>query len=299
MKYGVLTFSYAHAKNFERSVAEHGFFSMNLGDYMQTLAVRRLYQEFGIPEDQTVGIDRDTLASYRGEPVILVMNAVFFPWSFPLPDSIIPVFTGFQASEKVIKDNLDYFRKHAPIGCRDLDTTERLRGFGVEAFTTGCLTMTFARRDKPPTEGKTFIISGGGAGAFPGEVMRFIPTDLLRSVEFVFQRKIVHRFPLTDADMRDAERYTAYLLNEYRERASLVVTPLHHATTPCVSSGIPTIVCRKGNDTRFSFLSELMPIYTPERFADIVWDAPPADIEAARAALIEQVRSSIERASNR
>lgn len=296
MKYGVLTFSYAGVAGFRRSVDEHGFFSMNLGDYMQTLAIRRLYRSLGITD--TVDVDRDTLAAYGGPPVVLVMNGVFFPWSFPVPEQVTPVFVGFHASEKVVKNNLAYFQRHAPIGCRDTDTTELFRRYGVEAFTTGCLTMTFEPR-QPIAGGVPMIVVGGGAGAFPADVMRYMPPGMAAAAEIVFQRKIVHRVPLTEQDRKDAERYAEYLLDDYRARASVVITPLHHATTPCVSSGIPVVVCRKEHNTRFSFLEQMMQVYTPDRFASIDWHAPVADIGAARTALLQHAKAMLEAAGSR
>jgi hypothetical protein len=281
--HGVLTFSYRNVKNFRQSMEGHGFFSMNLGDYMQTLAIRRLYRSLGITE--TVDVDRDSLATYSGPPVTLVMNGVFFPWSFPIPETVTPVFVGFHAGEKVVKANLAYFKKHAPIGCRDSDTTELFQRYGVEAFTTGCLTMTFEARE-PIEGGVPLIVVGGGAGSFPVEVLRHMPPDMAQAAPIVHQRKIVHSFPLGEQDMKDAERYAHYLLDDYRSRASVVITPLHHATTPCLSSGIPVIVCRKEANTRFSWLEKRMPVYTPERFAEIDWSAPLADLSRERDELL-------------
>lgn len=296
MSYGVLTFSYTGVANFKRSVDERGFFSMNLGDYMQTLATRRLYRRLGIDDSDVVDVDRDTLPSYAGPPIVLLMNAVFFPWSFPIPDRITPVFLGFHATERVIKENLAYFQKHAPIGCRDSETTAIFRKHGVEAFTSGCVTMTFEPREAPQAA-RPMIIVGSGAGALPAQVLHHMPADLLKDAEIVFQRKIVHRFPLTQQDMRDAERYAEVLLEDYRRRASLVVTPLHHAATPCLSSGIPVVIARAEHNPRFSFLAEMMEIYTPERFAAIDWRAPAADIGAARSSYVERARTMLQAAA--
>ena len=265
MKFGVLTYSYANANNFARSVCDAGFFSMNLGDYMQTLAVRGLYREFNIPDEQTVDIDRDRIANYAGEPATLIMSGVFFPWSFPLPETITPIFIGFHASEKVIKENLDLFKHHEPIGCRDTNVTTLFNKYGVAAFTSGCVTMTFDKRILEPQVPKVLIIGGGGSGSFPFHALKTMPEELLQTAEFVWQRKIVHRHPLDISDMADAERYAKYLLDDYRARATLVVTALHHATTPCLSSGIPVILCREDQNTRFSFLRSFMPVYTPDR----------------------------------
>lgn len=69
---------------FSPSPSDTGMYSTNLGDYMQTLGVRSAYRRLGIPDEETVAIDRDTLSTYDGEPVVLPMNACFSDWAFPL-----------------------------------------------------------------------------------------------------------------------------------------------------------------------------------------------------------------------
>ena len=112
MKYGVLVFSYSHSRAFSDDLQKHGHISINLGDNMRTIAVRNLYRQLGIADDQVVSVDRDTLASCDGEPLALVMNACFFELSFPIPDRIVPVFVGFQAKRPIIEQNIVYFRRH-------------------------------------------------------------------------------------------------------------------------------------------------------------------------------------------
>ena len=48
MKIGVPVFGYQHFTALERHVAQHGYFSANLGDNMQSIAVRLLLQRLGV-----------------------------------------------------------------------------------------------------------------------------------------------------------------------------------------------------------------------------------------------------------
>src|SRR4051812_45605486 len=178
MKYGVLTFSYNNVISFRDALEKRGFYSVNLGDYMQTLAARNLYQAMGIADNDIVEIDRDCLSSYSGEKVALLMNGVFFKWSFPIPANIIPVFIGFRTDGRTASNHADFFKRYQPIGCRDTETTNLFRACGIEAFTSGCLTMTFRRRQQQPGEPKVFAIFGAGDGAFPGEVLTYMPEEL-------------------------------------------------------------------------------------------------------------------------
>ena len=296
MKVGVLIFSYAGMEWFAQSLDQDGHISINLGDYMQTLAARNLFDNLGVDRSNVIAVDRDTLPSYDGEPVALIMNGCFFHHCFPVPDSIIPIFVGFQASEAVIVGALDYFRKHQPIGCRD-PTTERIfRKHGIAAFTTGCLTLTLPMRDDSIRGSKVIVAYGTGAGDFPAEVMRLMPEDLLERVELVYQRKIVHHFPMRLNDMAEAEAYALYLLNYYRENASLIVTPLHHAASPGMASGIPVNIVRKKDNSRFGHLRTLVPVLVAPNFADLVWADTPVDLSRVRQNLSNQVGAALSKA---
>ena len=57
--------------------------------------------------------------------------------------------------------------------------------------------------------------------------------------------------------------------------------------------GIPVILCREAMDPRFSFLSTIMPIYTPENFDRIDWNPPAVDLGPIRQRLLELAGSII------
>jgi hypothetical protein len=118
-KFGVLSFGYQNFFAFEEKLQRFGAYDINLGDNAQSIAARDLLRELGIGDERIITVNRDTLARYAGPPCTLIMNAVFFQQSFPLPASIRPIFLGFQADEQVIKDNIALFKSHQPIGCRD------------------------------------------------------------------------------------------------------------------------------------------------------------------------------------
>ncbi len=285
MKYGVLYFSYANL--FSNGVAERDrHISVNLGDYMQSLAIRNLYRKMEIAAADIVEIDRDTLASYDGEPAVLVMNGCFFRWSFPISQKIVPVFIGFQAEEAIVGEFRDYFRKHAPIGCRDETTRRHFEAHGIEAYVTGCLTLGFDRRTQEPKTRRIIVSYGIGAGAMPGDALFFVQQDVLADVEFVFQRRIFAKFPLSDDEMRSAEDYARYLLGYYIRYASMMVTPLHHAAAPSMACGIPVVICRKKADSRFTYLEKIIPVHIAPDFAAVNWNPAPIDMDAVRKTLI-------------
>lgn len=258
---------------------------------MQTLAARQFLARRGVPAEDVISVNRDQLSEYDGEPVMLVMNACFYNWCFPIPPQVIPVFTGFQAGASVISRNATMLNGHGPIGCRDDATRDRLLHLGIEAYTTGCLTLTLPARTTLPVAGKPYLIHGAGAGAFPLDALQSFPRDLLAQAVMVFQRATCTRFPLSTDDMAGAETRAAALLKEYRDNASLVITSLHHAATPCHASGIPVIICRKTDDDRFSFLRNHLPYHVAPNFSGI-----SADVQASGDILRNVVEAAATRA---
>ncbi|MFN4159235.1 MAG: hypothetical protein ACK4GO_12630 [Gemmobacter sp.] len=293
MKYGVLTFSYASPDRPEDKSAALLRVGVNLGDYVQTLAVRHLYASFGIDEANILPVDRDTLPAYSGPPVILPMNACFFERCFPLPPQVRPVFLGFQAKPAVVARHADVLRRYQPIGCRDHATAAACHAAGIEADVTGCLSLTFPRRTEPPTRPCVLIVHGFGAGAFPAEVLRLMPRPMLRTAEFVYQRQPVARLPLGPSERADMQAMAARLLADYRDRATLVVTPLHHAAAPCIGMGVPVVLCRRTPDPRFSVLSTLLTLHLPPFDTPIDWGQAPANATRHADRLIEWLRKGL------
>jgi len=293
MKFGVLGFGYENFPYFQQQLELKGYYTANLGDNAQSIATRNIYRQFGISDDQTVTVNRDSLATYDGEEAVLIMNGVFDKKEcFPVSERIIPIFIGFHAIDDVVKDNVAYLKKHEPIGCRDSATTALLTSYGVAAFTSGCLTLTFPTRPDAPRGTKLLIVNGWDH-LLPSQAIKYIPDHLADTIEFIYHRIPVFSHPLSPQQCKNIERYEEDMIAQYRDRATLVLTPLHHVCTPCIAMGIPVIVCRNTNDIRFSYLEDIMPIYTPERFATINWEPEPVAIDAIKSGLIQMVRDRL------
>ncbi len=294
MKVGVLRFSYSGFRGLAESLATSGVYDANVGDNVQSLAVRRLLIDLGVAPADIVPVDRDTLRTYEGPPVRLVMNGCFYRPCFPLPPQISPVFVGFQANESVIAAHRNWFARHQPIGCRDGVTAAAFHAHGIAAEVTGCLSLTLPQRAVTPAKRHLKVIFGAGAGAFPWEVLRQIPPRLLADAEFVYQRKPVHHLPLRDEDQAEAEAMAADLLDRYAREATLVVTSLHHAAAPCIAMGIPVVLCRRTPDARFSFLETLMPVDVRPFDAPIDWSPQVPDLTAVRSDLRRRLARALD-----
>jgi hypothetical protein len=297
MKIGVLSFGYDGFHSFSENLRTKGFYTVNAGDNIQSIAVRMLLKSIGVEEDSIVYVNRDALTSYSGPPIALVMNAVFFESSFPIPNQITPIFIGFNTSEDVIIKFSDYFIHHEPIGCRDSDTADVFRRNGIKAHVTGCLTLTMPTRASAPDteEGKILVVCGGsgnigigntGVGSFPARIFKYIPYIYLTKLEIVYHRVPVFEHPLSENRQNEIDSYAYGLLKYYEDNAIIVITPLHHAATPCIAMGIPVILCRNFVDSRFSFLSNIIPIYTDLEIESVNWNPRPVNIVALRNKLI-------------
>jgi hypothetical protein len=295
MKFGVLTFSYSEFAHFDRMLQDTGHYTVNLGDNAQSIATRHLYRSLGVDDADIVEVDRDTLRHYGGPECVLLMNAVFTETSFPIPDLITPIFVGFSSHDHVIAANRDYLKRHEPIGCRDIRTAELLRSHGVDAYVTGCVTLLLPRRTEIPASEKLLIVFGHYAGTLPPSIMGHIPPELAETAEFVFHRMVVDRYPLPAEQQRMAERYENFLMSQFRQRATKVLTPLHHVAAPCLAMGIPVTLCRHDMDSRFDFLAKRIPIYTPDRFGEIDWNSPPPDFADVRLAFTGAVSAAMAR----
>lgn len=290
MLYGVIGFSYDNFAHARRVFARNGAHSANLGDNVQTLAVRHLYRKLGIPVDRIVRIDRDTLQDYDGPQVVLPMNAAFRKGHLPISPRITPLWIGFHAEEAALVAARDWLATQGVIGCRDPATADTLGALGIPAKVTGCLTLCLPARPAPPNPGmgRVLIVTGKGAGAFPREALQAMPADLRLRSEVIVQRRDMKVLPLTAIEMDENERIAEALLRRYSRTASLIVTPLHHAATPAIAAGIPVILVREAPSSRFGYLERLIPVHIGPDFGSVDWQPEPVDITAVRSCLTDQ-----------
>jgi len=116
----------------------------NIGDYIQSLAAMQFYNK-----KIDVYVNRENLNIYKGEKLKLIMNGWFMhePKNWPPSNDIDPLFVAFHINKLAEKEllsskSIDYFKQHEPIGCRDLNTMNMLQKCGVNAYFSGCLTLT-------------------------------------------------------------------------------------------------------------------------------------------------------------
>ncbi|WP_312939866.1 polysaccharide pyruvyl transferase family protein [Stutzerimonas balearica] len=276
VKYGLITnvMTFGHLTAGSRS---------NLGDDIQTHAVEHLYACMGIPDEQIVRLNRYEFRDYDGRYGYLLMPMCgYFTLGnaqspLPLSPFIIPIYFSFGLSSDVDDpQHLEHFRRHEPIGARDERVMQMFRTRGVTAFLSGCLTITFPRRERAPVDGKVFLVD------VPDEVLEHIPRHLLDKAERLTH---VHPYERIPSDQQEADRLDALAreyCRRYADEGALVVTSRLHCAAPCIAMGVPTIVVAHNISDRFAWLDRFVKIHTRDTFAEIDWSPEVPDLEEVK-----------------
>ena len=147
MSYGLLT--YDENKRF-----------FNVGDYVQSLAAKQF-----LPQVDHY-INRERLGEYEGDSTQIILNGWFthnvHHW---VPSQAVdPLFVSFHVNNTaapfmLTPEAVAYLKEHEPIGCRDKFSAQILQEKGVDAYFTGCLTLTLDSYKVPDSErGMRFIL---------------------------------------------------------------------------------------------------------------------------------------------
>lgn len=247
--------------------------SGNIGDEIQSLAA----EQFLPRVDER--LDRDALNKITGgEERLVIMNGWFtkFAQNWPPAPSVVPVFFGFHLTPlpSVVQsflrpESIAYFRRIAPIGCRDRATQDLLQQAGVETFYSKCLTLTFPRRKVAPTDGRVFLVD------VPDSFRPKIPKSLA-------QGAIVVSHQVQDVYGEDVKFAIARrLLTLYEQQAKLVITTRLHCALPCLAMGIPVVFVGNPDEARISLLADLGVTIHPfsADSAEVDWIPPLVDLE--------------------
>lgn len=262
----------------------------NIGDYVQSLAAKRF-----LPNVDVL-ISREALDEVDFE-LAIILNGWFMhrPKKWPPSDSVKAKFVAFHMNDNVknimlTNKAVEYFKKREPIGCRDNFTKQALQEKGVDAYFSGCLTLTLERdkytsskkregvvlcdilvhkKDKLPLKRvirnphKIFL------KYLPAKIKEFklallrdklvnklIPEDILNKSVKVSNQNF--KLKTEEEKFKEAKR----LLKIYAD-AELVVTSRIHVALPCLAFGTPVIFIHPNRDnSRFSGIIELFHTFT-------------------------------------
>lgn len=245
----------------------------NIGDYIQSLAARQFLNS----QKADVYVNRERLDECT-ENVKMIMNGWFMhePGHWPPSSSLQPLFVAFHINssskaQMLSSESIAYLKKHEPIGCRDYDTMKMLIEKGINAFFTGCLTLTLEKSyGSDSKENKIYfvdpyyrveknmkIIKNFFVFLLKRKIINKISSQLYENNSFfdkiktvffymeyrkIFSEKILFeaeyiKHCLKEKDFFNEDDKFAYaemLLHKYA-KAKLVVTSRIHCALPCTS----------------------------------------------------------------
>lgn len=285
-------------------------YSTNFGDEIQTLSAAQFLPRIDIL------LERDRLHRYRNcPPIFAIFNGWFNYQPFwPPPDSISPLFVAFYANmpELLIdKRFVSYFKRHEPIGCRSVATVEAFHKIGVEAYFSGCMTLTIERARVTRTDQiySVDVDPSMYASLVPDHIKETVvhvsneglPPDItplgrlkwkaahlgLRAIyKWGSEESIVHGAGATLNRFRHSSRLArAEQLLALYGSAKLVITSRLHCALPCLALGTPVVLLRRGieSDPRFAGLRELVRFHSdPSRPISIDWKDPEPNSDKYR-----------------
>jgi len=179
-------------------------------------------------------------------------------YSWPPPSCVQPLFISFHATGSKSECGsitnqhfLKYYKKYQPIGCRDNTTLKAFTALGVDAYFSGCLTLTLKRENLARTEDVCFVDPFGprkgtylfplpGEPEFPNELFEKFPADIRRSACYMTHHT-------DEKDPQKRLKYAKELIAKY-SKAKLVITSRLHCALPCIALGTPVIFIKTEHD---------------------------------------------------
>lgn len=215
----------------------------NIGDDVQTYAQRRF-----LPRVDHY-IDREHLDTFFpeknvNEPVAVIMNAWYMYQKFNWPPSpyIYPLFISMHISKNdyfgIGTDFLEgigkeYLQEYEPIGARDISTLQILKEKEIQAYLSGCLTLTL-KLDKEKHVGDIVYLVD-------------IDTETSEIIKKQFPNEnyqvIKHEVDYTVGDISYDKRMelVEQLLEKYQD-AKCVITSRLHCALPCLALETPVLM---------------------------------------------------------
>jgi hypothetical protein len=273
--------------------------SYNLGDEIQSLAARRFLPRVDrlVCREQ---LDADPGGSGRTR-VILAGWFLHHPRRWPPHHKIDPLLVGFHLNDRrpgrlsswrtaarvvLSRRNAGWLRRHGPVGARDPHTLALLRGAGVDAEYSGCLTLTLPPRD-PAAVGDRVVACG-------------LPAELVAALSARTRRPpvVVDHIDVATAGAAARMDRARALLSLYAAARAVVTTRLHCAL-PCLAMGTPVLFIPFLSDlSRQQPALELAHHLAPRAFVNGQgrWDPedPPPNPDAYRALVPGLVRRCTE-----
>lgn len=251
---------------------------VNIGDDMQLLAIKELYDRIGVSFDSLVKIDFYNLTNYDDEEVVLPICFPFYGYNDKgvvtcFSPKIHPLFLSLSLRYPYLPETeIEYLKQNGPIGCRDGYTCDGLKKVGVDAYLNGCMTLTLNKRPNG-LNNKIFCVD--------------VKPELIEIIRKKYKDEIVISSHIYSDNNFDSIELANKLLIDYSANAKVVITSKMHCALPCLAMGLPVIFVPNNFDSRFTWLEDIIHVYPPEEWNDIDWNPQPADISQYRELMVK------------
>ncbi|MEL0553763.1 polysaccharide pyruvyl transferase family protein [Raoultella lignicola] len=243
---------------------------LNLGDYVQSTAAKQF-----LPRVDEF-ITREGMHRYNKDNVQMIMNAWYManPENFPPASQIDPLYVSVHLNSSIINrfftpEVIEHFKKHQPIGCRDNHTRDILKSKGVDAYYSGCMTLTLGHSYKRTNVGNEVIFVDIMHDSLSFKKLIKQPLRLGKRIlngrikELAVRRNILQKY--FESDILENATYFDQMVpyitagegfrmaDEYLKRlsaAKFVVTSRIHTALPCLAMGTPVIFVNGGFKTK-------------------------------------------------
>lgn len=159
----------------------------NIGDYVQSLAALQF-----VPINETpILLDREKLNTVKRNGVSeikTIMNGWWMgnPNNFPPSNVIKPLYVSFHLRPRIEQafftpEVIEHLKANSPIGCRDGNTVKLMQAHGIDAYFSGCLTLTLGLtfKHQKVDDSKVYFVDP--------YVAKFISKDIILSVLSFFR----------------------------------------------------------------------------------------------------------------
>lgn len=286
MKIGVLSFHGWNQQHFNMQ----GKRVANIGDSIREVVMWQILSECGLKSDDIVMVSQEELMRYSGEEIRLIFddmindNCVI---DCIMENSLIhPVFVSCFFYDDIFvgrPDRVEYFKKYAPIGCRDQHSRDLCIRNGIEAYLVGCFTICIKPQEELCGE-KVYLVD------IDKDVIGQFPESIIQNAISKTHAVELEKYPITPDESKRLFQLAIDYLEEYKNHAKLVISGRLHAAIPCFAMGIPVIIINQNYNFKFGWVDKWLKFYDTENKGEI--DFFPC-IDSEKKKEVDKVRNLI------
>ena len=248
-------------------------YTINIGNEIQSIASRQFLPKIDYY------IDHEKLNEFDDDKnVKLIMNGFYLDDlnAWPPSKNIDPLlismyFRTEDEFKKVIfsQESKNYLNEFGPVGCRDIHTEKLLNENGIDAYFSGCLTLTLnpgKKKNINEINNEYIVINCDN----PNKIKSFLKNKTEKKIYIInqdfppgFSKAFLHEIPkslynLTSYYSADEKFFMAENLLKLYENASCVITDRLHCALPCLALKTPVLLFNsRPVQQRFDGLNDL------------------------------------------